>query len=167
MVVVPVILCGGPGSRLWPASTMERPKPFLDLIGGHSLFQRTVLRVSGLRDAAAPVVVTGAVHAQEAQRQLVALGAGARILAEPSGRDSAPALLAAALWIARESPDALVLSVHSDHHIPDSVAFAAAVEAARPAAAEGAIVTFGVKPTRPAVSFGYIRPGDPITSAPG
>jgi len=146
---------------------MERPKPFLDLIGGHSLFQRTVLRVSGLRDAAAPVVVTGAVHAQEAQRQLVALGAGARILAEPSGRDSAPALLAAALWIARESPDALVLSVHSDHHIPDSVAFAAAVEAARPAAAEGAIVTFGVKPTRPAVSFGYIRPGDPITSAPG
>jgi mannose-1-phosphate guanylyltransferase/mannose/cellobiose epimerase-like protein (N-acyl-D-glucosamine 2-epimerase family) len=114
----------------------------------------------------APVVVTGAVHAQEARRQLVALGAPARILAEPVGRDSAPALLAAALWIARESPNALVISVHSDHHIPDSAAFAEAVEAARPAAAKGAIVTFGVKPTRPAVSFGYVRPGAPVASAP-
>jgi mannose-1-phosphate guanylyltransferase/mannose/cellobiose epimerase-like protein (N-acyl-D-glucosamine 2-epimerase family) len=125
-----------------------------------------VLRTSGVKDAHPPVVVTGAVHAQEAKRQLLELGVEGRILAEPAGRDSAPALLAATLWIARKSPEAIVIAVASDHHIPDSGAFAAAVEAARPAAALGAIVTFGVKPTRPAPGFGYIRPGVPAPGAP-
>jgi mannose-1-phosphate guanylyltransferase/mannose/cellobiose epimerase-like protein (N-acyl-D-glucosamine 2-epimerase family) len=123
--------------------------------------------MSRLTDVAPPLVVTGALHAQEAKRQLLELGAPGRILAEPVGRDSAPALIAAALWIARESPDAQVIAVASDHDIPDTAAFAAAVETARPAAALGAIVTFGVKPTRPATGFGYIRPADPIESAPG
>jgi mannose-1-phosphate guanylyltransferase/mannose/cellobiose epimerase-like protein (N-acyl-D-glucosamine 2-epimerase family) len=122
--------------------------------------------MSRLREAAQPVVVTGAVHAQEAKRQILELGAEGRILAEPVGRDSAPALLAATLWIARNSPEAIVIAVASDHHIPDSAAFATAVEAARPAAALGAIVTFGVRPTRPAPGFGYVRPGAPASGVP-
>ncbi|MBV8682959.1 MAG: AGE family epimerase/isomerase [Caulobacteraceae bacterium] len=158
MAIVPIILCGGPGSRLWPVSTPRRPKPFLDLFGERSLFQQTVLRVAEVEGAEPPVVVTGKAHAAEARRQLLELGVDATILTEPVGRDSAPALLAASLWIARRS-DAITLAVASDHHIPDNAAFAESIAAATPRARAGAIVTFGVRPTHAATSFGYIRPG--------
>ena len=158
MAVHPIILCGGAGVRLWPASTAHAPKPFMDLMGGRTLFQRTVARVSALPGAAAPVIVTGVDHVARARSQLQALGIDGVIIAEPEGRDSGPALLAAALWIARTSPSGMAVAVASDHHIPDEAAFAAAIVAARPAAEEGRIVVFGVRPGFPATGYGYIRP---------
>jgi mannose-1-phosphate guanylyltransferase/mannose-6-phosphate isomerase len=158
MGVHPIVLCGGRGSRLWPASTARNPKPFVDLLGGPSLYQRTLARLAALPGAHAPTIVTGADHAPQARDQLAALSGTGTFLVEPVGRDSGPALLAAALWIAREHPRAVALAVASDHHIPDEAAFAAAVDAALPAAEAGHIVTFGVRPTYPAIAYGYIRP---------
>jgi mannose-1-phosphate guanylyltransferase/mannose-6-phosphate isomerase len=114
-----------------------------------------------LDGAEAPLVVTGASHAAEVRRQLDAVGVGGEILTEPMGRDSGPAMVAAALWIARRSPRAVIVAVASDHHIPDAEAFAAGVSTAMAAAADGAIVTFGVQPRHAATAFGYIRPGGP------
>lgn len=160
MTLRPVILCGGAGARLWPASRPERPKPFIKVFADRSLFQDTVLRVAGLQGAAAPVVVCGAAHAAQVTRQLEEIGVAAQLIIEPEGRDSAPAILAAAAWTADQDPDALALVVASDHHIPDAEAFRTAVALAAPAAAEGAIVTFGVRPTGPSAAYGYIRPGE-------
>jgi mannose-1-phosphate guanylyltransferase/mannose-6-phosphate isomerase len=162
VTVVPVILCGGPGSRLWPSSTPSHPKPFLDLLGGRSLFQRTALRMAAIAGAGAPLVVTGAAHALEVRRQLDELGIAGEILAEPMGRDSGPAIVAAALWVARTVPEAVIVAVASDHHIPDVAAFAAGVSAAMAAAQGGAIVTFGVRPRHAATAFGYIRAGEAL-----
>lgn len=166
MAVHPIILCGGPGSRLWPSSTPGNPKPFLDLVGGHSLFQRTVLRMAALDGAQPPVVVAGRAHVGLARAQLAAIGVKGTIIAEPMGRDSGPALLVAAEWIARSSPGAIACAVASDHHIPDIEAFSQAVEAGRPAAESGRIVTFGIRPTGPAVAYGYIRAGEALAEAP-
>jgi mannose-1-phosphate guanylyltransferase/mannose-6-phosphate isomerase len=159
----PVILCGGPGSRLWPASTPGQPKPFLDLIGGHSLFQRTVRRMAALQGAGAPIVVAGLAHLPLVRAQVEALGLAARLLAEPEGRDSAPAIIAAALLIAREDPEGLAMVVASDHHIPDVGAFANAVMAAAPLARAGHIVTFGIAPASPSRAYGYVRPGEALS----
>ena len=167
MGVYPIVLCGGPGSRLWPASTAQNPKPFVDLLGGPSLFQRTLARLAAVPGAHAPTIVTGVDHAAQAQAQLSSSGGEGTLLVEPVGRDSGPALLAAALWIARNDPTGVALAVASDHHIPDDAAFAAAVGAAFPAAAAGHIVTFGVRPSFPATAYGYIRAGEPLAAAPG
>jgi mannose-1-phosphate guanylyltransferase/mannose-6-phosphate isomerase len=166
MGVHPIVLCGGPGSRLWPASTTRQPKPFVDLFGGPSLFQRTLARVARAGEAAPAVIVTGADHLGQARAQIAAAGAAETFLVEPVGRDSGPALLAAAVWVARTDPAGVALAVASDHHIPDEDAFAAAVDVALPAAAAGHIVTFGVRPTYPATSYGYIRPGAPLAAVP-
>ena len=166
MGVHPIVLCGGPGSRLWPASTARNPKPFVDLLGGPSLYQRTLARLAALPGAHAPTIVTGADHAPQARDQLAALARAGTFLVEPVGRDSGPALLAAALWIGREHPRAVALAVASDHHIPDEAAFAAAVGAALPAAEAGHIVTFGVRPTYPATAYGYIRPAAALEAVP-
>ncbi|HWF00270.1 MAG TPA: sugar phosphate nucleotidyltransferase, partial [Caulobacteraceae bacterium] len=156
----PVILCGGPGARLWPASTTARPKPFLDLIDGLTPFQRTLQRVAAIEGAARPLVITGADHAATAAAQIGASGLAAEILVEPEGRDSAAAAFAAALWVERIAADDLVLLVAADHHIPDLRAFAEGVERAAPAAQlQGRIVVFGLQPSRPATEFGYILPG--------
>ncbi len=163
MTIQPVIMCGGPGARLWPVSTARRPKPFLALAGSRSLFQATVVRLAGVAGAVSPVIVTGAGQADEVKAQLAALGREGVILAEPEGRDSGPALLAALGWIARRDPSAIVIAVASDHHIPDDKAFAAAVAAASAAAEAGEIVTFGVAPTSASGAYGYIRPGEPVT----
>ena len=157
MSVYSIILCGGPGARLWPESTAGQPKPFIDLIGAPSLFQRTVARMAGVSAGRPPLIVTGRAYVDQVRRQLRAIGSDGFIIAEPEGRDSGPALLAAAMWIAREDPDALAVAVASDHHIPDDAAFAAAALAALPAAASGEIVTFGVRPRFAATSYGYIR----------
>lgn len=157
MSVYSIILCGGPGARLWPESTAAHPKPFIDLIGERSLFEHTVARMAGVSGGRRPVIVTGRAYVDHVRRQLRAIGSDGLIIAEPEGRDSGPALLAAALWIAREDPGGVAVAVASDHHIPDDDAFAAAVDAAFPAARRGEIVTFGVRPKHPATSYGYIR----------
>jgi mannose-1-phosphate guanylyltransferase / mannose-6-phosphate isomerase len=162
MHIFPVILCGGTGARLWPLSSGAHPKPFIALLDDRSLLQNTALRLAGLAGARPPIVVVGAGHAALARRQLAEVGVEAFIIAEPQGRDSGPALIAAALWIARTDPRGMALVVASDHHIPDAAAFRAGVRGALGAAEQGHIVTFGVKPTWPAIAYGYIRPGDAL-----
>lgn len=159
----PVILCGGAGSRLWPTSTPERPKAFLSLTGPRSLLQETALRVAS--GAAVPIVVASSAHAALARQQLADVGLACAIVSEPGGRGSAPAVAVAALEIFGRDPDGLAVVVACDHHVPDAGAFMAGVEAALPAAAGGAIVTFGVKPTEPTGAYGYILPGAPLAWA--
>ena len=162
MAIHPIIMCGGPGARLWPASTPSHPKPFIELLPGLSLFQRTLQRVASIAGSRAPVVVTGQAHADQAVEQMRMLGVEGVLLGEPAGRDSAAALLAATLWIARDDPEAIALAVASDHHIPDDQAFADSVAAGFSAAARGDIVTFGVEPTFPATAYGYIQAGETL-----
>ncbi len=156
--VVPVLLAGGSGTRLWPLSRSQYPKQFLPLIGERSLFQETVDRSQQVTGARPPLVV-----GNEAQRfllaeQLRAMGTDPTgILLEPSGRNTAPAIALAALEAAKSNPQALLLALPADHRIKDPATFAAAVATAIPAAEEGALVTFGVVPNRPETGFGYIR----------
>jgi mannose-1-phosphate guanylyltransferase/mannose-6-phosphate isomerase len=160
--VIPVILCGGAGTRLWPASRPTRPKQFLPLLGARSLFQDTVLRMGRLKGAAEAVVVTGQAHLEAIRRQLEEIGAEAFVIVEPEGRDSAPAMAAAASWIAERHPGAIAVCVASDHHIPDVDAFCAAAEIAVAAALAGAIATFGVRPSHASTAYGYLEPGEPL-----
>ncbi len=157
MAIFPVILCGGAGTRLWPASRPDRPKQFLDLTSHLSLFQETVRRVAPLAGADGRiVVVAGKEHRGFVEEQLGE--AAAVVLLEPTGRDSAPAMAAAAQWIATQDPDGVAVFVASDHHIPDDEAFRrSALEGVR-SAEQGRIVVFGVRPTEPSSAYGYIHP---------
>lgn len=160
MAIYPVVLCGGAGTRLWPASRPERPKQFLDLVSDASLFQETVRRVAPLAAAGGAVlVVAGRDHAAAIGAQLGDMPAV--LLVEPEGRDSAPAMAAAAEWIFRRDPAGVALFVASDHHIPDAEGFRSAVREGVRAAEAGRIVTFGVKPTEPSSAYGYIDPAGP------
>lgn len=159
MALYPVILCGGGGTRLWPASRPSRPKQFIPMSGARSLFQDAVQRMAPLtRDGGRVLVVGGVAHRRWILEQLAEIGVEAHVLLEPEPRDSAPAMAAAAAWIARRDPDGVAAFVASDHHIPDHDAFRAAVLEASAAAAQGRIVTLGVKPDAPSSAYGYIRP---------
>jgi mannose-1-phosphate guanylyltransferase len=147
----PVILAGGAGTRLWPLSTVARPKHLLPLLGQETLFGQTLARFSA--DFAAPIVVAN--RAQEADLR-AACPAGARLLLEPMKRDSAAAIALAAAFA---DQDELLLVCPSDQHIGDVAAFHEAIELARPAAEAGKIVTFGIEPDHPATGFGYIAAG--------
>lgn len=160
MALYPVIMCGGSGTRLWPASRPSRPKQFIPLAGNRSLFQDTVTRVAPLAgEDGALVVVAGVSHRQWILDQLEELGVEARILLEPEARDSAPAMAAAAAWTDQRDPAGVNIFVASDHHIPDHDAFREAVRtAAEAAATDGRIITLGVSPTEPSAAYGYIKP---------
>jgi len=163
MPVVPVILCGGSGSRLWPMSRRLLPKQFLPLAGDKTLFQDTALRTLGLAGCGAPLVVTNAEQRFLAADQLAEIGVAPRaLLLEPVGRNTAPAVAAAALHVARENPSAVLLVQPSDHVIGDVPAFHAAVAEAVAVAGDGYLVTFGVLPTEPSSGYGYIEAGEPI-----
>jgi len=152
----PVILCGGSGTRLWPASRKAYPKQFVPLLGPLSLYQATLGRFAG-PGFAAPLVMTGEGFRFMATDQAEAAGCmDARVVVEPAGRDTAPAILAAAMLLS-DTPDALMLVAPSDHVVADLPAFLAAVEAGRAAAEAGALVTFGVTPDRPETGFGYLE----------
>jgi mannose-1-phosphate guanylyltransferase/mannose-6-phosphate isomerase len=139
------------------------PKQFLPLVGERTLFQDTALRTRGVPGAGAPVVITNAEQRFLAADQLAEIGVEARaLLLEPAGRNTAPAVAAAALHVAREDPAALLLVQPSDHVIADLAAFRAAVAEAAAAAREGYLVTFGMPPTGPASGYGYIEAGEPI-----
>jgi mannose-1-phosphate guanylyltransferase/mannose-6-phosphate isomerase len=153
-----VILCGGAGERLWPASRPDRPKPFLSLVEAHSPFQATVLRARPLAEDAELLVVGGAPHAGLIREQLAAVGAEALLLLEPEGRDTAAAIAAAAAWVAQRHPEAVLAILPADHHIPDGDAFRAGVGATLAAARDGGIVTLGLRPTSRSTAMGYIRP---------
>jgi mannose-1-phosphate guanylyltransferase len=159
--IYPVILCGGAGTRLWPASRPDRPKQFLKLLGAYSSFQETLLRVRDLAQERDVIVVTGAGMVEMVRDQAQEIGASITVLIEPQARNSAPAVAAAAVLVERLDPDGVVLMLAADHHVGEPEAFREAARVAALAAGEGQIVTFGVRPTGPATGFGYIRPGDP------
>lgn len=153
-LVYPVIMCGGSGTRLWPASRASRPKQFIPLVGERSSFQDTVLRV---RDLGPLVVVAGIGHRALLAEQLAELGVDADVLLEPEPRDSAAAIAAACAWIEARDPDAVAVIVSADHHIPDAAAFRAAVAKTLAPARDGSIVTLGVRPSDASTAYGYIR----------
>ncbi len=157
--ITPVILSGGSGTRLWPVSTEDRPKQFLNLIGGSSLLQQSLARVADRRVFAAPIVVGSARHRDLLLDQLARSDiADARVVLEPVARNTAAAIgLAARL---APAPDTLLLVMPSDHAIEDVGAFHRAIEAAAPAAAAGRLVTFGIEPTGPETGYGYIAVDD-------
>lgn len=153
----PVLLCGGSGTRLWPLSRKSFPKQFTRLIGDESLFQASAQRLTG-QGFAAPLVITGSDYRFIVTEQLQAVGVDpGPVLIEPEGRNTAPAVLAAALHLAKSDPDALMLVAPSDHVVPDAAAFRAAVQAGVPAAQSGRIVTFGIRPTRAETGYGWLE----------
>lgn len=155
--IYPVILCGGAGTRLWPASRKAYPKQFAKLMGDHSLFQMTLRRFTG-PDFAAPLVMTENDFRFMATEQCAQMGlSDARVIVEPARRDTAPAILAAALLL-EDTPDAFMLIAPSDHVIGDLPAFLDAIRAAKMAAeTHGALITFGVTPDRPETGYGYLE----------
>jgi mannose-1-phosphate guanylyltransferase / mannose-6-phosphate isomerase len=161
-VIRPVFLSGGSGTRLWPLSTPDLPKQFADLLPGVSLFVATVRRMDGVDGAGSPLVVTGERHLDLVRAALEEAGTDALVLVEPEGRNTAPAVTAAALAVPAE--DVLVI-LPSDHIVSDEEAFRSRVVEAARLARSGAIVTFGVVPTRPDTGYGYIELGEPIDGA--
>jgi len=156
-MIFPCILSGGVGSRLWPLSRKDRPKQFLPLFGGESLFQKTCRRVNQ-PGFAAPIVIGNNDHRFLIGEQLSELGVEANsILLEPIGRNTAPPALMAALIANEADPDALVLLLPSDHLIQKEDIFLDAVRAAESSARSGEIVTFGITPTEPNTGYGYIK----------
>ncbi len=157
-MIYPVILCGGSGTRLWPSSRKSYPKQFSQLIGETSLFQATVKRLAGPKFGT-PLVLTNADFRFLVTDQLATLGVDdANVLIEPVGRNTAPAVLTAALHL-KDQPEALMLVAPSDHVITDNAAFVAAVEAGAKAAETGQLVTFGITPDRAETGYGYLELG--------
>jgi mannose-1-phosphate guanylyltransferase/mannose-6-phosphate isomerase len=159
MNLVPVILCGGSGTRLWPLSRALYPKQLLALLGSRTLLQETVARLAQLPAAVSdPIVVCNEAHRFLVGKQLRDMGTDPVLILEPEGRNTAPAVAVAALAARRQAgADALLLVLPADHVVSDPVAFAAAVALAVPAALAGDLVTFGIVPDRPETGFGYIR----------
>ena len=163
--IVPVILSGGSGTRLWPLSRETHPKQFQPLVGERSLLQATWQRLEGLPGLAAPIVVANEEHRFMVAEQLRQVGvAPAALLLEPVGRNTAPAIAAAALQARAAGGDPVLLVLPSDHVIADPAGFRTAIQAALPAAAEGRLVAFGIVPTGPETGYGYIQaaPGEGV-----
>ena len=165
MSVVPVILSGGSGTRLWPMSREACPKQFLPLLDGRSPFQATLECLRSLPDAEAPVIVANEEHRFLVRDQLAEVERAGRIVLEPAGRSTAAAVAIAALCAADEKAVLLVLA--SDHAIRPLEAFRDSARRAAEAAASGMLVTFGIEATRPASGFGYIERGEPLAGHPG
>lgn len=161
MMLIPVILSGGSGTRLWPLSRELYPKQLLPLVGDHTMLQETALRVAGVADAGAPIVVCNESHRFMVAEQMLELGAlPAAIILEPVGRNTAPAVAVAALVALdgkAEGEDPILLVLPADHVIRDVDSFREAVQEGLAAAAAGKLVTFGVVPDRPETGYGYIR----------
>jgi mannose-1-phosphate guanylyltransferase / mannose-6-phosphate isomerase len=161
--IYPVVLAGGSGTRLWPMSREGYPKQFLPLLGGHSPFQATLLRVKGMPQAQAPIVITNREHKflvlDQAKASQAALG---RLFLEPSGRSTAPAAAMVAIELLKNDPDALMLVMAADHDIPDPEAFRASVLTGAEAAAQGRFVVFGIEARWPETGYGYIERGEAL-----
>lgn len=162
-MLIPLILSGGSGTRLWPVSRKNLPKQFLALAGKGTLFQQTIARTRQLPDVAAPIVVASEDHRFLAADQLLEAGIrDASIVLEPLARNTAPAIALGALQALQRDPEAMLLVLPADHLIGDTDAFVEAVRQAQPLAAQDWLVTFGIRPDRPETGFGYIRRADAI-----
>ncbi|MEV8521835.1 mannose-1-phosphate guanylyltransferase/mannose-6-phosphate isomerase [Dyella marensis] len=162
-MLIPLVLSGGSGTRLWPVSRKNLPKQFLSLMGQGTLFQQTVARTRLLPDVASPIVVASEDHRFLVAEQLLESGIqDATIVLEPLPRNTAPAIALGALQAVGQDPEALLLVLPADHLIGDEDSFRDAVEQALPAARDNWLVTFGIRPDRPETGFGYIRRGDAI-----
>jgi len=169
MTLLPVLLAGGSGTRLWPLSREQFPKQFLPLLDDRSLLQNTALRARKLPESVAPLSICGEQHRFIVAEQMREAGiSGAGILLEPEGRNTAPAAACAAHWaIEKYGPETILFLMAADHVIPDQAAFAAASTIAMAAAQAGHIVTFGIKPTHPETGFGYIKSGAAMPGVSG
>ncbi len=166
-MIIPVIMCGGAGTRLWPLSRDHRPKPLLPLLAGTSTLAATVARVASPALFGPPLVVANRDHRYMIAAALAEMGSEGQLILEPEARDTTAAIAAATLWIAARHPDAVMLVLAADHLIKDVDGFRRTVAEARAAAEDGAIVTFGVRPTFPATSYGYIQRGEALPEGHG
>src|SRR5215475_3621079 len=163
--IVPVIMCGGAGTRLWPVSRESMPKQFVPLVGEGSTFQQVLGRISDPELFGRPIVITNTDFRFVVAEQLRERGVEADIVLEPMRRDSGPAVAVSAVLAAERDHNALVLVLAADHVVRKPEEFRAACRDAAAAAATGRIVTFGIEPTHPATSYGYIRPGEKLNGA--
>ena len=164
--IMPVIMCGGSGTRMWPESRESLPKQFIPLIGQRSTFQSIVGVVGDPAVFDPAVVITNFDYRFRVAEQLREIGAEATILLEPDRRDSAAAVGAAAAWAAARDPKTVVAVLAADHVFEDGKQFAKLCAQAYAAANAGEIVTFGVTPDHPATGYGYIHPGAPLALDP-
>jgi mannose-1-phosphate guanylyltransferase/mannose-6-phosphate isomerase len=163
--IIPVIMCGGSGTRVWPESRESLPKQFIPLIGETSTFQ-SIVKILGDRAVfETPIVLTNVDYRFRVAEQLEEIGAEGLVALEPTRRDSGPAVAVASALAAQTAPDAVVAVLAADHVFNDGKRFVQLCKEAGEAAARGAIVTFGVKPDHPATGFGYIRAGELIDDA--
>ena len=163
--IIPLIVCGGAGLRLWPASRENHPKQFLPLLGSSSTFQETLKRVSDPAFFARPIIVTNAEYRFLVAEQLAEISMEADILLEPARRKSGPAIaLGTTFALHRDGEDAIIVAVAADHFISNPAAFVQDCANAAAVAEAGWIVTFGVPATRPATEYGYIRAGQSISA---
>lgn len=157
--IVPVVLCGGSGTRLWPRSRAAKPKPFLPLVGSDTLFSATLLRCADGEAFAPPVVVTGRQHLEHVEDQIPPEAGDAEVIVEPTARNTAAAIALAALRLPGE---AVMLVCPSDHHIGDCATFRRTVHTAAELARKGWLVAVGITPRAPDPGFGYIKRGEPL-----
>lgn len=166
--IIPVLLSGGTGSRLWPLSREAYPKQFLPLVDNETLLQQAALRTLDRHQFGSLIVVANAEHRFIIAEQLRTFARPSpRIVLEPVGRNTAPAAAVAALLAEADDPDALILVMPADHIMSDAEAFLSAVSTGEPAARAGSMVLFGVRPTSAATGYGYIRIGEELADVPG
>jgi mannose-1-phosphate guanylyltransferase/mannose-6-phosphate isomerase len=164
----PLVLCGGSGSRLWPMSRRLLPKQFLPLVSERTLFQDTLLRLKGIDNVRAPIVVSNDEHRFLVAEQMREIDIKPEVqILEPVGRNTAPAVAVVALYLQSRDPNACLLVLPSDHLIRNVPAFHSAVAAALPMAADGSLVTFGIAPQGPVTGYGYIERGAPLPGSKG
>jgi len=156
--IYPVIMAGGAGTRFWPLSRMDRPKQFLPLAGDAPLLAATVTRLPPLARAKETYVVCGPAHAAAARRMLAALPAE-NFIVEPCARNTAPCVGLAALHVGKKDPRGIIAMLPADHHISKPKAFRDALAAAAGLAAQGAVATIGIRPSRPETGYGYLKVG--------
>ena len=154
-MIIPVILSGGSGSRLWPLSRETYPKQFLPLVDAQTMVQNTALRIAGLADVTAPLVVCNEEHRFMVAEQLRAIGIRpAAVILEPVGRNTGPAVAVAALHAQRDGVDPILLVLPADHIIANVEGFRAAVRQVAVHAEAGRLITFGIVPTAPETGYG-------------